>query len=182
MRIGINALFFRFLATGSGQYLTHLLNALAEIDGENEYVLLVPDAMSPASENNARFTYQRSPIPKLARRSASLEKLVWEQFTAPAAAHKARVDLFHIPYFAPPYFSRTPSVITIHDVIPLRLPVYRSSPRMKAYLQLVARAAHKASLIITVSQHAKQDMMDALTLPAERIRVIYEAAGEEYQT
>ncbi|HET9999650.1 MAG TPA: glycosyltransferase family 1 protein, partial [Ktedonobacteraceae bacterium] len=40
---------------------------------------------------------------------------------------------------------------------------------------------HKASLIITVSQHAKQDMMDALHLPAERIRVIYEAAGEEYK-
>jgi glycosyltransferase involved in cell wall biosynthesis len=181
MRIGINALFFRFLATGSGQYLKHLLNALAEVDSENEYVLLSPDALPPNSENKTRFIYLKTPVPAFARRSASLEKLVWEQFTAPAAARKAKVDLYHVPYFAPSYFSRTPSVITIHDVIPLRLPVYRTSPRMKAYLQLVARAAHKASLIITVSQHAKQDMMDALHLPAERIRVIYEAAGEEYQ-
>jgi glycosyltransferase involved in cell wall biosynthesis len=181
MRIGINALFFRFLATGSGQYLKHLLNALAEVDSENEYVLLSPDALPPNSENKTRFIHLKTPVPAFARRSASLEKLVWEQFTAPAAARKAKVDLYHVPYFAPSYFSRTPSVITIHDVIPLRLPVYRTSPRMKAYLQLVARAAHKASLIITVSQHAKQDMMDALHLPAERIRVIYEAAGEEYQ-
>ncbi len=52
---------------------------------------------------------------------------------------------------------------------------------MKAYLQLITRAAHKATLIITISQHAKHDMIDALKLPAERIRVIYEAAGDEYQ-
>ena len=38
-----------------------------------------------------------------------------------------------------------------------------------------------STLIITVSQHAKQDMIDALHLPAERIRVTYEAAGDEYR-
>ena len=210
MRIGINALFFRFLTTGSGQYLTHLLKALAEVDQENEYVLLGPDPLPPdrpgqgqaqpvayteggrpgrgqaqplpyTEGDGDRFRYLRTPVPNFARRRATTEKLVWEQFTAPAGARKAGVDLYHVPYFAPPYFPRTPSVITIHDVIPLRLPVYRTSPRMKAYLQLVARAAHKATLIITVSQHARQDMIDALKLPAERIRVIYEAAGEEYQ-
>src|SRR5450759_883110 len=181
MRIGMNALFFRFPSTGSGQYMTHLLNALAEVDGENQYVLLSPDDAPLNRANNSRFTYLKTPVPDFARRRVTAEKLVWEQFTAPQAARKARVDLYHVPYFAPPYFSRVPSVITIHDVIPLRLPIYRTSPRMKAYLQLVARAAHKASLIITVSQHAKRDMMDALHLPAERIRVIYEAAGEEYR-
>jgi glycosyltransferase involved in cell wall biosynthesis len=181
MRIGMNALFFRFPSTGSGQYMTHLLKALAEVDEENEYVLISPDAVLPDRAYNQRFTYLETPIPGFARRRATTEKLLWEQFTAPQAARKAKIDLFHVPYFAPPYFSRVPSVITIHDVIPLRLPVYRTSPRMRAYLQLVSRAAHKASLIIAVSQHAKQDMMDALHLPAERIRVIYEAAGEEYR-
>src|SRR6266567_4172987 len=48
-------------------------------------------------------------------------------------------------------------------------------------MRLVARAAHKATLVIAISQHAKQDMIDALQLPAERIRVIYEAAGDEYR-
>ena len=122
-----------------------------------------------------------TPVPRLARRNASIENLMWEQFTSPSAARKAGVDLLHVPYFAPPFFPRTPSVITIHDVIPLRMPQYRTDPKMKAYLQLITRAAHKATLIITISQHAKQDMIDALKLPAERIRVIYEAAGDEYR-
>lgn len=178
MKIGINALFFRHLATGSGQYLTHLLDALAEIDTRNEYVLFGPDA-APA-DINERFPYIQAPIPAIIARRKTLEKLVWEQYTAPAAARKAGVDLYHVPYFAPPYFARTPGVITIHDILLMRLPLYLNSPRMRAYVQLVARAAHKATLIITVSQHAKRDMIDALHLPSERIRVIYEAAGEEY--
>jgi glycosyltransferase involved in cell wall biosynthesis len=90
------------------------------------------------------------------------------------------VDVFHVPYFAPPYFPRTPTVVTIHDVIPLRLPLYRAGASVNAYMKLVARAAHKATLVITVSQHARQDIIDALHLPPERIRVIYEAAGDKY--
>ena len=180
MKIGINTYFFKFPASGSGQYLLHLLQALAEVDQENEYILLGPQLTSVKIETPFKFPYQVAPVPRLARRNASIEKLMWEQFTAPLAARNARVDLLYVPYFAPPYFAGSPSVVTIHDVIPLRLPQYRTDPKMRAYLQLITRAARKATLIITVSQHAKRDMIDALKIPAERIRVIYEAAGDEY--
>lgn len=180
MKIGVNTYFFKFPASGSGQYLLHLLQALAEVDQQNQYVLL---GMHPVPEKIAaltRFPHVVTPVPAFAHRNASIENLLWEQFTAPSAARKAGVDLLHTPYFAPPYFPRTPGVVTIHDVIPLRLPQYRTDPKMKAYLQLITRAARKATLIITISQHAKHDMIDALKLPPERIRVIYEAAGDEY--
>ncbi len=156
MKIGINTFFFKYPASGSGQYLLHLLQSLAEVDQENQYILLGPHPMPQKGAILTQFPQVVTPVPTFAARNESIEKLMWEQLTAPAAASKAGVDLFHIPYFAPPFFSRTPGVITIHDVIPLRLPIYRTSPKMKAYLRLIARAAHKAALIITVSQHAKQ--------------------------
>jgi glycosyltransferase involved in cell wall biosynthesis len=180
MKIGINTYFFKFPASGSGQYLLHLLQALAEVDQENEYILLGPQPTSVKIETPIKFPYLVAPVPRFARCNASIEKLMWEQFTTPLAARNAKVDLLYVPYFAPPYFPGSPSVITIHDVITLRLPQYRTDPKMKAYLQLITRAARKATLIITVSQHAKRDMIDALKIPAERIRVIYEAAGDEY--
>lgn len=182
MKIGVNALFLQTPATGSGQYLIHLLNALAEIDQQNEYILLGATSQKTQSKLSPlmRFPYQESRVPALARSNENIEKLVWEQFTGPAAARKAGVDLLHVPYFAPPLFPRTPAVVTIHDVIPLRLPLYRAGARVEAYMRLVARAASKATLIITVSQHAKQDIMDVLHVPAERLRVIYEAPGDEY--
>src|SRR6266699_1078927 len=180
MKIGINTYFFKFPASGSGQYLLHLLQALAEVDQENEYILLGPQPISEKTGTLIKFPRVVTPVPRLARYNASIENLVWEQFSAPSAARKANVDLFHIPYFAPPFFPRSPGVITMHDIIPLRLPQYRTDPKMKAYLQLITRAASKTTLIITISQHAKRDMIDALKIPAERIRVIYEAAGDEY--
>lgn len=180
MKIGVNSYFFRFPASGTGQYLLHLLQALAEVDQENEYILLDSQPIPEKLNMHVEFSHVVTPLPRLVRHNASIEKLIWEQFTSPLAARKTGVDLLYIPYFAPPFFPHVPSVTTIHDVIPLRLPEYRTDPKMKAYLQLIIRAAHNAALIITVSQHAKQDMMDALKLPADRIRVIYEAAGEEY--
>jgi len=181
MKIAINALFLRAPASGSGQYLAHLLKALAEVDQRNEYVLLGPRPLLQESNTPHRFPYQVKPVPAFAGRNENIEKLVWEQFTCPAAAHEGGADLLHVPYFAGPLIPRTPTVVTIHDVIPLRLPLYRAGSRVGAYMYLVARAAHSATLIITVSQHAKKDMMDALKLPPEGIRVIYQAAGEEYR-
>ena len=181
MKIAINALFLQTPANGSGQYLLHLLHALKEVDQQNEYLLL---GAKPVADNGTALTpfpYRISPVPYPARRNENVEKVVWEQFTGPAAARKAGIDLFHVPYFAPPLFPRTPTVVTIHDVIPLRLPAYQVGTMVKAYMRLVTHAAHNAMLIITVSQHARQDMMDALHLPAERIRVTYEAAGGEYK-
>src|SRR5260370_38794590 len=101
MKIGINTLFFKYPASGSGQYLVHLLRALAEVDQQNPYVLLGPEPFERSSGVLSKFPYQVSPIPCLARRNASLEKLTWEPFTSPAAARKAGFDLYPIPSFAP---------------------------------------------------------------------------------
>ena len=180
MKIGINSLFFQFPTNGSAQYLSYLVRALAEVDRQIEYILLGRHPLAQDSDGLTRFPHLTKLVPGFAASNENVEKLIWEQYTGPAAARKAGVDIFHVPYFAPPYFPRTPTVVTIQDVIPLRLPLYRAGAGVNAYMKLVARAAHKATLVIAISQHAKQDMIDALQLPAERIRVIYQAAGDEY--
>lgn len=178
MKIGINALFFQSRATGSAQYMIHLLDALAHIDQQNEYILLGPRPVEQTGQHS--FPYQVHPVPGFAARNENIEKVVWEQLTAPNAARNAGLDLYHVPYFAPPLFPHTPTIATIHDVIPMRLPAYQLGGKVKAYMKLVSYAAHRATMIITVSQHAKQDIVDALKIPPERIRVIYEAAGDQY--
>jgi glycosyltransferase involved in cell wall biosynthesis len=179
MKIGVNALFFQFQATGCGQYLSHLLNALAEIDHHNEYILLGPQPIQ--SHPVKAYPYHAHPVPALFSQSDNLEKVVWEQFTGPLAARREKVDLWHVPYFAPPLFPLMPTVITIHDVISMRLPAYQPNSKVKAYTNLIAHAAQRSTHIIAPSMHAKQDIIDTLKLPAERIRVIYEAAGTEYR-
>jgi glycosyltransferase involved in cell wall biosynthesis len=181
MRIGINTLFFRYPASGSGQYLLHLLKALAEVDEENEYVLLGPPLPALPLTTGPRMRYEVAAVPALLARSENIEKLIWEQYTSPRAAQRSGVDLLHIPYFAPPLHARLPVVVTVHDVIPWHIAVYRAGARIEAYMRLIERAVRRATLIITVSEHARRDIAETLRLPEERIRVIYEAAGEEFR-
>src|SRR6266480_4557068 len=111
MKIGINTYFFKFPASGSGQYLRHLLQAIAEVDQKNTYILLSPQPISEKIGTLLKLPHIVTPVPRLARRNVSVENLMWEQYTSISAARKAGVDLLHVPYFAPPFFPRTPSVI-----------------------------------------------------------------------
>ncbi|HTI14944.1 MAG TPA: glycosyltransferase family 1 protein [Dictyobacter sp.] len=178
MKIGINGMFFQTPTVGSGAYVIQLLKALREIDTENEYVVLGPQ---PNKSTTSNSPYRSYPVPTLAAKNDNIEKIVWEQLTGPAAAHKEQVDLFHVPYFAPPLIPRTPTIVTIQDVIPLRLPAYQPNGKVKAYMKLVAHASHHATKIIAISEHVKQDIIDVLHIPAEQIQVIYQATGDEYQ-
>ncbi len=184
MKIAVNTMFFRHPASGSGQYLIHLLNALAEIDTHNEYILVGPDPLTAEvkAQLQAPFAHYASQVKGPLGRNASLEKMAWEQWTGPRKARSLGIDLFHVPHFASPWLTgAVPTVVTIHDVIPLRLAAYRASAKARVYSSVVARAARHATMVITVSEHARQDIIDALHLPADRVRVTYEAAGEAYQ-
>ncbi len=46
---------------------------------------------------------------------------------------------------------------------------------------LVPLSARRAAHILTVSQHAKQEIVDRYSLPPEKITVTYEAAGEQFR-
>lgn len=180
MRIGISGIFLKYPTSGLGQLLIHLLKALEEIDLRNDYLLLGAPSTPWHTVAGSRFPIQIAPVPAYAARRENIEQMMWEQFSGPAAARRARVDLFHIPYYAPPLITRCPTIITIADVIQLRSPLYRDGvpAKRKLYMDLIAHTARKATLIITLSQHAKQDIVETFRISPDRIRVIYPAASE----
>jgi glycosyltransferase involved in cell wall biosynthesis len=167
MRIGVNALFLDRPETGSGQYTRHLLEALAKVDPATEYL---PFSPGPAP-----------PIPNTQYPISNQAKLWFEQVSFPLACRREGIDLAHVPYFASPLFPTVPTVVTVHDLIPLILPAYRGSPLVRLYTRLVAAAARKAEAIVTVSQASERDIVRYLHIPPDRIHVTYEAAGEAFQ-
>ena len=181
MRVAINALFLQEPHVGSGRYLYNLLAALGQVDGVNEYYVLGPKPPKAQPETPSSFTWKVAPVGGPAR-GENLEKLVWEQAGFPAAAKSVRAHLAHIPHFAPAYrHFGIPQVVTIHDVIMLALPEYRSKASAMLYTQLVAQAARRAEAILTISEWSKQDIIEYLRIPPERIRVIREAAAPEFR-
>ena len=184
MRIGINALFLQKPATGSGQHLFHLLEGLDSLDKENTYVLLSPRFRRAYSVTwphlSDRFQNVQV-VSALAQLGENVEKTWWEQVGLLKAGKAERVDLLHCPYFASPLVNLFPTVVTIHDVIPLILKEYAWRKLTMAYNALVSRAAKRAQAIIAVSQCSKRDIERTLHIPSERIHVIGNAVDETFR-
>ena len=182
MRVAFNALFLQEPYTGTGRYVYNLLRSLGRVDGVTEYVVMSPREPQVVPETPSTFRWQTVPVGKLERGGENVEKVVWEQFTFPGAARRADARVMHIPYFAPPMRTlKIPTVVTIHDVINLRLPAYRATPAARTYSRLVARAAKNATLIVAVSEHAKAEIIELLGVKESRVHVVREAPAPHYR-
>jgi glycosyltransferase involved in cell wall biosynthesis len=99
----------------------------------------------------------------------------------------ADADLIHYPFFSPffrtlPLSQKKPTVVTIHDLIPLVFPKrYPPGLKGKARFQLQKTALKSTAAVITDSQASKKDIVRYLGYPQEKIFVIYLAAGEEFR-
>jgi len=91
------------------------------------------------------------------------------------------VDVAHVPYFAPPLYPSIPTVVTIHDLIPLILPAYKGSILVRFYTRLVSMTAKRSAAIITDSHSSKRDIINLLKIPGERTHVIPLAADERFR-
>jgi len=184
MRIGMNALFLQRPAVGAGQHLYYLLEGLDAFDKRNEYVLLSPRFRKAYQVRFPHLEADRfrnvEVWTKVARLGENVEKLWWEQAGLLMAARKERLDILHCPYFAAPLIRICPTVVTIHDVIPLVLPEYRARETSKMYTTLMSQTARRADAIIAVSESSRRDIVATLGIPAERIHVIGNAVHPSY--
>lgn len=182
MRVAFNALFLQDPQTGTGRYVYNLLQSLGRVDGVTEYLVLSPYRPLAAPETPSTFKWEVVSTGRVRRGGENIEKVWWEQRTFPLAAKRADASVMHVPHFAPPWRSYSiPTIVTIHDVIPLVLPAYRASPAVQAYSQLVARAARRATMVVAVSEHSKRDIIETLDIPEDRVRVIREAPVMQYR-
>ncbi len=146
LRIALSGV-FAGRAVGSGAYVDALVGALRVSAPEGEELSLLQP-----------------------RTSGTVAKIAFEQRGFPRAARNH--DVAHVPYWGPPLRPSAPTVVTVHDLIPLLLPAYRRDPRVRAYTALVARATRSARLVLADSAHTAADIVRHLSVPAERVRVV----------
>jgi glycosyltransferase involved in cell wall biosynthesis len=106
---------------------------------------------------------------------------VWMQWTLPRDLAAVRPDVCHFTNSLAPLRASCPIVITLHD---MSLFVHARLHPLKSQLfvrPIIPAAARRAAAIITVSQHAKQEIVAGLKIPPEKVHVIYEAAAPQYR-
>lgn len=173
-RIGIDCRLWN--ETGVGRYIRNLVVNLQKIDTTNEYVLF---ALSKDFKDiqfiihNSKFIIQKCDIPW---------HTLSEQLEFPKILKKANLDLVHFPYFSMPIRYKGKFVVTMHDLILHHFPTGKASThtlffynlKLLGYKYIISQAAIKAQKILTVSETTKQEIIDHLHVPAEKIVVTYE--------
>ncbi len=177
MRILVNGWFADEIGVGSGQYLREMLAALVEAAPRTRISVLVP-AERVLDAGVVRLDIEvirlrRAPLP------AQLAKVWWEQAAVPWAARRLNADVLWVPYWAAPVWQPCPTVVTIHDLIPLLLPEYRGGALNRLYTALVAATARRCRRIITVSEAAARDVIAHLRVPAERVAAVHHGPNRE---
>ena len=174
-RIGLNGLFLDYPHSGTWTYTRNLVPAVAALDPGTQYELALRyGTVDPAPAPNLRLRKRWWPARHPSSRSAiaRLDKIGWELLAWPMGARSC--DLLHSLYFAAPIWPGMPVVVTVHDAISLH-PEFQHSRSAGIYADIMRSTVRRAAAIITVSEHARQELAAKLDYPSERITVIPEA-------
>lgn len=171
MRVGIDARLLHYQRAGISRYILGLLSGLAQIDYDFCLTVLLH-----------RGSRAVLPIDHRVRVGSLLTPCHHrlEQVTLPAELSLKRLDLLHSPDFIPPLYRRCRSVVTVHDLAFLRYPHLLTKESSRYYGQ-IGRAVNSADAIIAVSRTTKEDLVERLGTPPDRIRLIPEAASSVFR-
>ncbi len=150
MKIAIDARKWRDY--GIGTYVRNVVRHLARLDHETTYFLFCDRAdestlrdlaanFVPVVEDSAGYSFR-------------------EHVSIPFQLRRLGVDLLHSPHYVVPIFCGRRVVATVHDCIHLLFPQYLPNRMALHYArQMMRRAVQKSSLVFTVSEASRRDIL-----------------------
>src|SRR6202167_6499018 len=156
---------------GIGTYIRGLLHALAVIDQSDDYILVaLPEdvrTFSSLPPNFKTIVYRKT------------DSYYLNHVAFPLFLHRLAPSLVHIPLNRVPLFMREPYVVTIHDMAGLLFGT-GSGLLMQPRRNLLRRGLLRAKRIMAVSEATRGDVHDALGIPADHIRLAYNAPNPDF--
>lgn len=186
LRVAINAHLVSFGQTyrnaGVSRYTYTLLDGLSRTDTDQRYAVFVNRAESgtpAASQLTASGRIELVPGPWATKRPA--QRVLWEQTTLPEELRSRHIDVFHSPVNVLPLRLPCASVVTVLDLAFVFYPQYFRPARRIYQRTFTSSSARRATLVVTIAQSTKRELVERFHTPEERIRVIYPAIDADYQ-
>jgi glycosyltransferase involved in cell wall biosynthesis len=158
---------------GIGSYIRNLVRALGKVDTESQYTLTARrnevHEFSHLPRNFQTIPYERSDRDPL------------DQAAYPWFLRRFPADVYHVPLNRVPLLMPKPYVVTIHDMSELLYQGRASGWRNNLRLFLFRRGLLRADRIIAVSKATRRDVENLLSIPASRIRQIYNAPDPRFE-
>lgn len=178
MRIGIDYTAAARQGAGIGRYTRGLIGALPVLDGKNSYRLFVAGRGVGRRQLDAP-NFRTCWVPLTDRETA----ILWQRLRLPVPVELflGPLDLFHSPDFVLPALLTRRTVLTVHDLSFLRVPEC-AHPWLRQYLaRVVPRSVHRASLVLADSECTRDDVVELLQVPRERVKVLYPGVEAHFQ-
>ncbi len=158
--------------TGVGRYLYNLIKHLAEIDKNNEYVLILKEE---SEKSKSLVNIKKVILP------SDKGYTFWQNFILKKEAEKKRYDiLFAVNYFLP-FFWNKKSILTVHDISWKTKPEDYSL-RDRIIKEIKSRYSFKrAELIFTVSEFSKRELIKYYKIPPEKVRAVHSGVEEGFK-
>ena len=84
-------------------------------------------------------------------------------------------DILHLTLPLPISAKKVKKIVTVHDVIPLKVPL-STAVNIKQYVNILKSSLSDADLIFTVSNQSKLDLMETMNIPDKKIHVTYQSS------
>ncbi len=164
IHIGIDSRLTYYRTGGTATYLRELIRALHALDDRNRYTIFRSrkDRSRAAGDFGHTFRHARLWTPSHHR---------WERLALSAELIRHRLDVLHSPDFIPPLYGARRHVITVHDLTFLHYPDYLTADSRRYYNDQIQWAVEHADHILTVSESARQDLIQMLNVTPEKITV-----------
>ncbi len=156
---------------GIGTYIRNLVQALADADRKNRYVVTVSSAQAPLLAG-------LPPQFETAIFDADDMRLT-EHIAFPLFLRRFSADVFHVPLNRVPLFMPKPYVVTVHDMGSL-LFSQESGFRTNIRRYRFRRGLLRAGKVLAVSAATRRDVVQTLGIPAEQVRLVYSAPAPEF--
>jgi glycosyltransferase involved in cell wall biosynthesis len=73
------------------------------------------------------------------------------------------------------------TVVTVHDLSTLIFPEFHLQDTVELHKRKMRFVREQADLVIAVSENTRRDVIEHLGVPSDKVHVVYEAAGEQFQ-
>jgi glycosyltransferase involved in cell wall biosynthesis len=166
---------------GYGRYARSLLTALAGLDDDDEYVLFMDPETARDPSLPARFetVVVRTHQPPARAASAFGRRRLIDLLRLSLAAARRPLDVMFFPsvYTFFPLLRPVPTIVAIHDIIPERHPktVFARRRFELFWRAKLAVAVRQARLVLTVSEHSRDGIVEHFKIPSEKVRCVLEA-------
>ena len=180
MRIGIDASLVVGNRAGVGWYTASLIEALAEVDHQNKYVLYpffyhifdprFKELVAPSKSFSIRFTA----LPE------DWIRYLWFHPRIPRHWLLGKVDVLHSTTYCCPRLHSGKLIVTIYDVSFLHHPEFHTEANRVHCLTGTLETAMQADRIIAISQSTKRDLVEYFNVRDDKIVVTPLSARKEF--